>query len=81
VRLFTHESLHALLKAASLAVIAERGVRIVSDYLPPHVSRNDEYGRIFDLEQKLASKPDFAGVARYAHCLARRADRSAEPTA
>jgi S-adenosylmethionine-dependent methyltransferase len=73
VRLFTRNNLLAMLKASSLAVIAERGVRVVSDYLPPHVSRTAEYERIFELERKLGRRPEFASVARYTHCLAHRA--------
>ncbi len=74
VRLFTTESLHATLTAASLALTAERGVRIVSDYLPLSVSRNDQYQRILELERKLGKQPEFAAIARYTHCLAHRAD-------
>ncbi|HWO30351.1 MAG TPA: methyltransferase domain-containing protein, partial [Candidatus Acidoferrum sp.] len=40
VRLFPSNSLQAMLKAASLAVITERGVRVLADYLPPRVSRS-----------------------------------------
>src|SRR5579859_5166423 len=72
VRLFSPESLQAMLLEASLAVAAERGVRVVSDYLPSKVLRSDEYDRIFELERKLGSHPKFAAVARYTHCLARR---------
>jgi S-adenosylmethionine-dependent methyltransferase len=72
VRLFTLDGLHAMLKAASLTVAAERGVRVVLDYLPPTVSRNGEYERIFELERKLGKRPDFAAVARYTQCLTRR---------
>jgi len=72
VRLFTAESLKAMLVAASLAVTAERGVRVISDYLPPSISRNDEYDQIFELERKLGSRPEFAAIARYTHCLAQR---------
>ena len=74
VRLFTPESLQAMLLESSLAVTAERGVRVMSDYLPPSVSRNDEYERIFELERKLGRRPEFAAVARYTHCIAHRAD-------
>jgi S-adenosylmethionine-dependent methyltransferase len=70
VRLFTAQSLLAMLAGASLAVTAERGVRVMSDYLPPTVSRNDEYERIFELERKLGRRPEFAAVARYTHFLA-----------
>ena len=75
VRLFTAESLQAMLVAASLAVSAARGVRVISDYLPARVSRKDEYERILELERKLGARPEFAAVARYTHCLAHRAGR------
>jgi len=73
VRLFTAESLQAMMLESSLAVTAERGVRVISDYLPPQISRMDEYERIHDLERKLGSRPEFAAVARYTHLLAHRA--------
>jgi S-adenosylmethionine-dependent methyltransferase len=73
VRLFTTESLQAMLLESSLAVTAQRGVRVLSDYLPPRVSRNDEYERVFELERKLGRRSEFAAVARYTHCLAHRA--------
>jgi S-adenosylmethionine-dependent methyltransferase len=73
VRLFTAEGLRDTLIAESLTVIAERGVRVMSDYLPPQVSRSIEYERILELERKLGRRPEFARVARYVHCLAHRA--------
>lgn len=73
VRLFTSEGLQAMLDTASLEVTTERGVRVMSDYLPPQVSRNVEYARILELERKLGMRPEFARVARYTHCLAHRA--------
>jgi S-adenosylmethionine-dependent methyltransferase len=73
VRLFTAESLQAMLLESSLAVTAERGVRVMSDHLPPRVSRSDEYERILELERKLGRRPEFAAVARYTHLLAHRA--------
>jgi S-adenosylmethionine-dependent methyltransferase len=73
VKLFTPHTTRAMLKAASLAVIAERGVRVISDYLSPRISLSAEYKRIFELERKLGSRPDFAAVARYTQWLARRA--------
>jgi S-adenosylmethionine-dependent methyltransferase len=74
VRLFTAECLQAMLLESSLAVTVQRGVRVVSDYLPPGISRSEEYERIFELERKLGSRPQLAAVARYTHCLAHRAD-------
>jgi S-adenosylmethionine-dependent methyltransferase len=73
VRLFTAESLPAMLLESSLAVTAVRGVRVLSDYLPPKVSRNDEYKRILELERKLGKRAEFAAIARYTHCFAHRA--------
>jgi len=72
VRLFTADNLRDTLKAASLTAIAERGVRVISDYLPPQVSRSAEYDRILEVEQNLSRRPEFARVARYMQWLARR---------
>lgn len=69
VRLFTPESLEAVLKGASLTIRARRGVRVIADYLPGKISRPEEYQRIFSLERRLASRPEFFGVARYLHCF------------
>ncbi len=77
-RLFTPESLQALLTGASLSVTAARGVRVISDYLPPTLSRTAEYDRIFALERKLGQRPEFAAVARYTQVLAHRADPPAK---
>lgn len=72
VRLFSNEDMQRMLKAASLTLIVERGVRVVADYLPATVSRDAEYQRILELERKLGMRPEFAAVARYRQCLARR---------
>jgi len=74
VRLFSNDYMQRMLKAASLTLIVERGVRVVADYLPPAVSRDAEYQRILELERKLGMRPEFAAVARYRQCLARRPD-------
>jgi S-adenosylmethionine-dependent methyltransferase len=71
VRLFTLDSLQVTTKGASLAVAAQRGVRVISDYLPPQISRREEYERIFELERKLGSRLEFAAVARYIQVIAR----------
>lgn len=71
VRLFTSESLQAMLKAASLAVIAERGVRVLADYLPSQISHSADYKRILEMERKLSNRPEYAAVARYTQCFAR----------
>lgn len=74
VRLFGREDLCAMVEAASLTVIAYRGVRSISDYLPSKVARDDQYHRIFDLERKLGSRLEFAAIARYTQVLAHRTD-------
>jgi S-adenosylmethionine-dependent methyltransferase len=76
VRLFKAEILKAMLMESSLALVAEHGVRVLSDYLPRTVVRDREYERIVELERKLGSRPEFAGVARYTHCIAHRARQS-----
>jgi hypothetical protein len=78
VRLFTSDNLQAMLTEASVAVIAERGVRVLADYLPSRVSRSADYERIFELERKLGSRPEYAAVARYTQCLARCVNPVAE---
>lgn len=72
VRLFTPAGLRAMLTSESLELIAERGVRVVADYLPPNISRTAQYERIFELERTLGARPEFAAIARYTYCLARR---------
>jgi S-adenosylmethionine-dependent methyltransferase len=78
VRLFTSDSVRAMVTYASLASIAERGVRVLADYLPPSVSRSADYERIFELERKLGSRSEYAAVARYTQCLARCVSSVAE---
>ena len=75
VRLFNANTVRAMLEEASFPVAEVRGVRVVSDYLPLKVSRTDQYQRILELERKLGAQPEFAAVARYVHCVARRTRR------
>jgi S-adenosylmethionine-dependent methyltransferase len=71
VRLFSSDRLRAMFTEASLTAIAERGVRVLADYLPSRISRRADYQRIFELERKLGSQPEYAAVARYTQCFAR----------
>jgi S-adenosylmethionine-dependent methyltransferase len=73
VRLFTADSVKAMLKEASLKVVAERGVRVLADYLPSQISRSVEYERIFAFERELGKRQEFIAVARYIQCMARLA--------
>ena len=70
VRLFTLDKMRDMLKAASLKITAERGVRIITDYLPSKVSRVEQYDRILELERKLGRRAEFIAAARYMHFLA-----------
>lgn len=70
VRLFHPASLRSMLNAASLEMIAERGVRVVADYLPSSVSRTTDYQCILEVERKLGDRPEFVAIARYLHFLA-----------
>jgi S-adenosylmethionine-dependent methyltransferase len=78
VRLFTPGGLRTMLTRVSLRVTAERGVRVISDYLPPKISRKAEYDAILALERNLGRRPEFAAIARYTHCLAHRAAPATE---
>jgi len=72
VRLFRPDNLQRMLKSASLDIVAERGVRVITDYLPNTIDRSANYDRILELERKLGTRPDFASVARYTQFLACR---------
>jgi hypothetical protein len=72
VRLITSVGLRAMSTSESLESIAERGVRVVADYLPPNISRTAHCERIFELERTLGAQRQFAAIARYTHCLAHR---------
>jgi S-adenosylmethionine-dependent methyltransferase len=78
VRLFTAEGLRKMLADASASIVAQRGVRVLSDYLSSNISRIENYQKIFELERKLGSRPEFAAVARYMQCLARPGNLLAE---
>jgi S-adenosylmethionine-dependent methyltransferase len=75
VRLFTPDGTQEMLTVSSLATFAERGVRVLADYLPSSISRSADYARIFDLERKLGTVPEYAAIARYTQCLARRSEQ------
>jgi hypothetical protein len=45
------------------------------------ISRSAEYEQIFELERKLGSRPEYAAVSRYIHCLARKVHSVVEESA
>lgn len=69
VRFFTPDTMEAILKDTSLRIVARKGVRVVSDYLPEKISRSAQYDAIFSLERRLGQRREFFGVARYLHYL------------
>lgn len=71
VRLFTPETLESMINDAALTVAVRRGVRAITDYLPPSISRSAEYDRIFALERRLGNRAEFFGIARYMQHLLR----------
>jgi 2-polyprenyl-3-methyl-5-hydroxy-6-metoxy-1,4-benzoquinol methylase len=70
VRLFTPEVLETMLTDAQLTLKAQRGVRVLADYLPEQISRSAEYERILALERTLGKRKEFVSVARYIHSVA-----------
>jgi S-adenosylmethionine-dependent methyltransferase len=75
-RLFNSRDLRDRLSQESLDTIAERGVRVMSDYLPASLFQDDAgYARVVALEQRLAEKTEFAAIARYTQLLARPAGK------
>jgi S-adenosylmethionine-dependent methyltransferase len=75
-RLFDSRDLRDSLSHERLETIAERGVRVMSDYLPAPLFQDDAgYARVLALEQRLAEKTEFAAIARYTQLLARPAGK------
>jgi S-adenosylmethionine-dependent methyltransferase len=73
-RLFNSRDLRDSLSHERLDTIAERGVRVMSDYLPAPLFQDDAgYARVLAFEQRLAEKTEFAAIARYTQLLARPA--------
>lgn len=75
VRLFTPEELRTMLARASLEPVAERGVRIVFDFLPAPAARDADPSRVVALERALGARAEFSAIARYTQVLARRSIR------
>lgn len=74
VRLFDPADVRAMVEEAGLKVVAECGVRVVSDYLGCETLTDDAYGRLLDLELLLGAQPQFAAIARYTQLIACASD-------
>lgn len=74
-RLFDRPMLRRLLRAAGVSIVAEFGVRVLSDYLPASLTEGDDaYERVLAFEQTLSAIPALVDVARYVQVLGAPAD-------
>lgn len=70
VRLFDPAGVRAMVEATGLRVVAEYGVRVVSDYVSNQTLTDDAYRRLLDLELLLGAQQQFAAIARYTQVIA-----------
>ena len=78
VRVFDPAAVRSMMERAGLQVVAERGVRVVSDYLDCRALTDDGYKRLLELELLLGAQPQLAAVARYTQIIARAPAASGE---
>jgi len=79
VRLFDPRVVVDMLGAAGLDVIAERGVRVFSDYRDPRELESEAARQqVFELELNLGARPEFACIARYLQFIAGRSNGTAK---
>ena len=71
VRVFDPIDFRRMVERAGLKVVAERGVRVLSDYFDCEALSEDAYKRLLDFELLLGAQPQFAAVARYTQVIAR----------
>ncbi len=77
LRVFTPVEVRNLCVRAGLEVVAEHGVRVVSDYVGLENLTGAAYAEIFELESTLGARPEFSAIARYIQVIARRYGTSA----
>jgi S-adenosylmethionine-dependent methyltransferase len=76
MRLFAPADLQEMLARAGLGIVAEHGVRVFFDYLPPVNPTDATYSQIFELESTLGALSEFFAIARYIQVMARRSRAS-----
>ncbi len=70
-RLFDRSSLAERLSRAGVSIVAERGVRVLSDYLPASAAATPAgYDRVLAFEHTLGATPELVDMARYIQVLA-----------
>jgi S-adenosylmethionine-dependent methyltransferase len=70
VRLFEPATVLRMVEEVGLYVVADYGVRVVSDYLGIDELTDAAYRRLVDLELSLGAQPQFAAIARYTQVIA-----------
>jgi 2-polyprenyl-3-methyl-5-hydroxy-6-metoxy-1,4-benzoquinol methylase len=68
-RLFDPAGVHRMVEVAGLKVVADYGVRVVSDYMNNQNLADDGYRQLVDLELLLGAQPQFAAIARYTQVI------------
>jgi hypothetical protein len=61
---------------AGLEIVAERGVRVLFDYVAQQNPTDETYSEIFELESALGARPEYFAIARYIQMIARRSRTS-----
>ena len=79
VRVFDRKDLIQMLAGAGLALTAEYGVRVFSDYVDAEGLDNEAYRQLYELELTLGTQPQFAAVARYSQLIARGSGAAPNP--
>jgi len=71
VRIFDPADVRGMMERSGLEVLAERGVRVASDYLDGEVVTEDAYQQLLELELLMGAQPQLAAIARYTQIIAR----------
>lgn len=70
LRVFDPVEVCVMAEQAGLELLAQRGVRVVADYLDCEALTEDAYQRLLDLELLLGAQPHLAAIARYTQIIA-----------
>jgi S-adenosylmethionine-dependent methyltransferase len=71
VRVFDPVDVRRMVEQAGLELLAERGVRVASDYLGGEIVTEEAYRQLLELELLLGAQPQLASIARYTQIIAR----------
>lgn len=71
VRVFDPAGLREVVRQVGLQLVAERGVRVLTDYIDCQITTADAYGQLLDFELTLGAQPQLAAIARYTQIIAR----------